>query len=87
VLELHRRHPAIGPQALERIAAEHQERVLCALEGLAETPRPEGCGTLAGRDAWRIRIGDYRVVYEIDDDAARVVIVVIAHRRDAYRRP
>jgi mRNA interferase RelE/StbE len=54
---------------------------------LAETPRPEGCGTLAGRDAWRIRIGDYRVVYEIDDDAARVVIVVIAHRRDAYRRP
>ncbi|MGB8852793.1 MAG: type II toxin-antitoxin system RelE/ParE family toxin [Pirellulales bacterium] len=70
---------------LERIASEHQERVLIALEGLAETPRPEGCTKLTSRNAWRIRIGDYRVVYEIDDDLKNVVVVVIAHRRDAYR--
>jgi mRNA interferase RelE/StbE len=70
---------------LERIAADHQERVLTALEALAQTPRPDGCSKLTGREAWRIRIGDYRVVYEIDDEAKIVVIVVIAHRRDAYR--
>jgi mRNA interferase RelE/StbE len=70
---------------LERIAAEHQERVLTALEALAQAPRPDGCSKLTGREAWRIRIGDYRVVYEIDDEAKTVVIVVIAHRRDAYR--
>ncbi len=70
---------------LERIAAEHQERVLTALEALAQTPRPDRCSKLTGREAWRIRIGDYRVVYEIDDEAKSIVIVVIAHRRDAYR--
>jgi mRNA interferase RelE/StbE len=48
-------------------------------------PRPEGCTKLSGRDAWRLRIGEYRVVYEIDDAGKRVVIVVVAHRRDAYR--
>lgn len=70
---------------LERIAAESQERILVAMEALAETPRPEGCTKLSGRDAWRLRIGEYRVVYEIDDAGKRVVIVVVAHRRDAYR--
>ena len=70
---------------LERIAADHQDRLLAALESLAETPRPDGCSKLAGRDAWRIRVGDYRVVYEIQDDSRLVTVVVIAHRKDAYR--
>jgi mRNA interferase RelE/StbE len=70
---------------LERIAAESQERILVALEALAEMPRPEGCTKLSGRDAWRLRIGEYRVVYEFDDAGKRVIIVVVAHRRDAYR--
>ncbi|MFM9058069.1 MAG: type II toxin-antitoxin system RelE family toxin [Planctomycetaceae bacterium] len=72
---------------LERIAAEPQERILVALEALADAPRPEGCTKLTGRDAWRIRLGDYRVIYEIRDDARIVTVVVIAHRRDAYRHP
>jgi mRNA interferase RelE/StbE len=70
---------------LERITADHQERLLAALESLAETPRPDGCTKLVGRDAWRIRVGDYRVVYEIQDDSRLVTVVVIAHRKDAYR--
>jgi mRNA interferase RelE/StbE len=72
---------------LERIAAEPQERILVALEALADSPRPEGCSKLTGRDAWRIRLGDYRVIYEIRDDPRIVTVVVIAHRRDAYRHP
>lgn len=70
---------------LERIAAEHQDRILAALESLTESPRPEGCTKLTGRDAWRIRVGDYRVVYEIRDESRVVTVVVVARRKDAYR--
>ena len=55
------------------------------MEALAEKPRPEGCSKLTGREAWRIRVGDYRVIYEIHDDRQVVIIVVIRHRKDAYR--
>ncbi|MGB2603582.1 MAG: type II toxin-antitoxin system RelE/ParE family toxin [Candidatus Sulfotelmatobacter sp.] len=52
---------------------------------LAENPRPAGCKKLRGhKDQWRIRIGDWRVVYFIDDPAKRVSITRIAHRREVY---
>jgi mRNA interferase RelE/StbE len=52
---------------------------------LAENPRPAGCQKLKGyRDHWRIRIGDWRVIYVIDDSAKRVSITRVAHRREAY---
>jgi mRNA interferase RelE/StbE len=52
---------------------------------LAETPRPAGCKKLKGyKDHWRIRVGDWRVVYIIDDSARRVSITRIAHRREVY---
>jgi mRNA interferase RelE/StbE len=70
---------------LERIPADVQERVLAALEGLAESPRPDGCSKLAGREAWRVRVGDYRIIYEVHDDKQVVIVVVIRHRKDAYR--
>jgi mRNA interferase RelE/StbE len=70
---------------LERLPAALQERILAAMEALAEKPRPEGCSKLTGREAWRIRVGDYRVIYEIHDDRQVVIIVVIRHRKDAYR--
>lgn len=61
-------------------------RVLSKIEALATKPRPAGCRKLTGADdLWRIRIGDYRVIYAIDDDAGLVDIVAIRHRRDAYR--
>ena len=63
-----------------------RERVRSAIDGLATDPRPAGCVKLAGRDDYRVRVGEYRVVYAVDD-AERVVIVArIAHRRDVYRR-
>jgi mRNA interferase RelE/StbE len=52
---------------------------------LAENPRPAGCKKLKGyKDQWRIRIGDWRVVYVFDDSAERVSITRVAHRREVY---
>lgn len=72
-------------KVLQKLPADQQDRVLTALEGLAEVPRPDGCRKLSGRDAWRVRVGDYRIIYEVADDSHQVTIVVIAHRKDAYR--
>ncbi|MGH9101893.1 MAG: type II toxin-antitoxin system RelE family toxin [Acidimicrobiales bacterium] len=55
--------------------------------GLADDPRPRGCEKLAGMaDAWRIRSGNYRVVYTIDDHVQVVTITRVGHRREVYRR-
>jgi mRNA interferase RelE/StbE len=55
------------------------------LERLASAPRPPGCKKLKGGDKeWRIRVGDYRLVYVIDDDARKVDVTRIAHRREVY---
>ena len=51
---------------------------------LEQDPRPPGCKKLKGRDAWRIRIGDYRVIYEINDDRLIVTVITIGHRREVY---
>ncbi|MGH7452625.1 MAG: type II toxin-antitoxin system RelE family toxin [bacterium] len=59
-------------------------RVRDAIRGLANAPRPPGCKKLIGRDGWRIRVGDYRVIYEIDDNAQIITIMHIGHRRDVY---
>jgi mRNA interferase RelE/StbE len=52
---------------------------------LAEEPRPDGVRKLSGSlEGWRIRVGDYRVVYQIDDEQKTVIIVRVRHRRDVY---
>jgi mRNA interferase RelE/StbE len=61
------------------------ERVCTAIRGLSEEPRPAGCLKLTGREGWRLRTGDYRIVYEIDDTSRIVTILHIGHRRDVYR--
>jgi len=60
-------------------------RVRGALQALADEPRPSGCKKLKGREGWHIRVGDYRVIYDIDDGAQTILIVHIGHRRDVYR--
>ena len=52
---------------------------------LANNPRPFGYKKLKGEDAYRIRIGDYRVIYEIDDDIILVTVVSVGHRKDVYK--
>lgn len=51
---------------------------------LESDPRPPGCKKLRGRDAWRIRIGDYRTIYEIHDGKLIVTVITIGHRREVY---
>lgn len=60
------------------------ERVRDAVVGLSENPRPVGCKKLVGREGWRIRSGNYRVIYEIDDAQKKVLVMHIGHRRDIY---
>ena len=56
-----------------------------AIESLANEPRPPGCRKLAGTsDRYRIRVGDYRIVYRIDDGKVTVLVLVIGHRREVY---
>ena len=62
-------------------------RVLQKIEALRHAPRPAGCKKLKGyKDQWRVRVGDWRVVYIIDDAARLVSITRIAHRREVYER-
>lgn len=70
---------------LARLPAADRERVLAAVHSLAATPRPRGCKKLEDSDLWRIRIGQYRVVYEIRDKQLIVVIIKLGNRRDIYR--
>ena len=52
---------------------------------LADDPRPVGVKKLHGQDRYRIRVGDYRVIYQIEDEVLLVLVVEIAHRREVYR--
>ncbi len=72
-------------RALGRIHQLDYIRIVTAINALAANPRPPGCVKLTGREAWRIRVGTYRVIYEIDDEARIVTIVDVGHRRDIYR--
>ena len=61
------------------------DRLLAATDKLAINPRPPGCCKLAGTaDRYRVRVGDYRIVYRIDDGKVTVLVLVIGHRREVY---
>jgi mRNA interferase RelE/StbE len=60
-------------------------RIFPRIKALATNPRPQGCKKLkGGRDEWRIRVGDYRVIYTVDDEEKIVKVTRIAHRREVY---
>jgi len=71
---------------IEDLPASDAARVRAAIAGLAEDPRPPGCIKLTDRNGWRIRIGDFRVIYEINDGQLLVTVVQVGNRRDIYRR-
>ena len=70
---------------LEAISTKDRRKVSIRIEALASEPRPHGGEKLSGQEHYRVRQGDYRVVYGIDDAAQTVLIVKIGHRRDVYR--
>ena len=75
----------VAQKQLARIDRTQQQRIIAAIRSLADDPRPSGCKKLSGRPAWRIRIGSYRVIYEIQDDRLLVLVVTIGDRKDVYR--
>lgn len=71
---------------LRKLDAGIRRRILSGIAELAQDPRPAGCKKLAGEsNAWRIRIGDYRVLYDVVDDVLVVTVVRVAHRREVYK--
>ena len=71
---------------LERLSASIVNRIFPKIEALAQNPRPAGCRKLQGvENLWRIRVGDYRVVYQVFDEELVVDIVAVRHRSKAYR--
>lgn len=70
---------------IARFTPEIQDRIEKDLQALSEEPRPPGSRKLQGREGWRIRVGDYRAIYEIDDTAREVLVVAVGHRKDIYR--
>lgn len=72
---------------LESVGSKKDRRRLVArIRALADDPRPPGCQKLSGAEKYRVRQGRYRIVYSIEDDRLIVIVVRIAHRREAYRR-
>jgi mRNA interferase RelE/StbE len=70
---------------LDRLPVGKARRIWERLLKLEGKPRPAGCAKLEGSDGYRLRIGDHRIVYLIDDGARTIEIIRIAHRREVYR--
>ncbi|MBI2852157.1 MAG: type II toxin-antitoxin system RelE/ParE family toxin [Chloroflexi bacterium] len=70
---------------LRRLPAQTQERVNKTIARLAENPRPPGARKLTAREGYRVRVGDYRVLYKIDDEVKMVIIFRVMPRGDVYR--
>jgi mRNA interferase RelE/StbE len=71
-------------KALEKINEPYYTSIKEAIYSLADNPRPIGCIKLKGRDGYRIRVADYRVIYEIFDDVLLVDVIDLGHRKDIY---
>ena len=69
---------------LAKIPPPYYEKIKNAILNLAENPRPQGYIKLKGRDGYRIRVVDYRIIYEIYDDHLQIDVIQIGHRKDIY---
>ena len=70
---------------IRRLPAQTQERVNKTIARLAENPRLPGVKKLTAREGYRVRVGDYRILYQVDDDAKLVIIYRVMARGDVYR--
>ncbi|WP_262897994.1 type II toxin-antitoxin system RelE family toxin [Algoriphagus oliviformis] len=69
---------------LDKLSDSTAKPILSAIAGLSNEPRPRGCEKLKGRDGYRIRVGSYRVIYDIFDGELIVDVITLGHRRDIY---
>jgi mRNA interferase RelE/StbE len=71
---------------LRRVPRTDVRRIYATIELLADTPRPPGAKPLKGPPGrWRVRVGDYRIIYRINDDVLLVLVLAAQHRKDVYR--
>ena len=77
--------PKSVQKELDRLPDDVARRILTRLAGLETGPRPMDVKKLKGRDAWRIRVRDYRVIYEIHDRMLQIIVITVGHRREVYR--
>ena len=71
---------------LKKLPGQVFHRIVPSIAGLAENPKPPGCRKISGsKNDWRIRIGEYRVIYEVDDEARAVKVMRVRHRKEVYR--
>lgn len=78
----------IKPSAVKEIESlpkKDRQRIVGRIQSLATEPRPVGCTKLSGEEKYRIRQGDFRILYEIRDQELVVTVVKVGHRRDVYR--
>jgi mRNA interferase RelE/StbE len=74
-------------KALEALPRDLGRRIYARVSALAENPRPNGSEKLAGSEReYRVRVGDYRIVYAVEDRAVLVLVLRMGHRREIYRR-
>ena len=71
-------------KTLEKINEPYYSKIKLAILSLAKNPRPTGFKKLKGRDGFRIRVGNYRIIYEIFDDILHVDVIEMGHRKDVY---
>lgn len=76
---------ASAAREIEALPKADRRRIVARIAALAENPRGAGAEKLSGRDQFRIRQGDYRILYEISDAEVVVTVVKVGHRRDVYR--
>jgi mRNA interferase RelE/StbE len=77
---------AAAERDLRRLPQAEFHRLVARIKALGEEPRPSGCRKITGsKNDWRIRVGTYRVVYEIDEKAKAVKVMRVRHRREVYR--
>jgi mRNA interferase RelE/StbE len=77
--------PKSVQKELDRLHDDIAGRIMVRLRALESNPRPTDVKKLKGRLAWRVRVGDYRILYEIHDRELVVIVVTIGHRREVYR--
>lgn len=75
----------VAAREIRKLPPDGQRRVQAVIELLAANPRPPAARKLTARPEWRVRSGDYRVLYQIEDARLVIVIVSAGHRRDVYR--
>jgi mRNA interferase RelE/StbE len=75
----------LAQKGLDKLTKPDFEAVIEAIQGLAQTPRPRGIERVQGTVLWRIRQGDYRIIYSIDDDKKLVIVVRVGNRREVYK--